>query len=85
MRQRIVLEPEEQREGGSASAITELVQWKRGRALEAESVLLEGTGLTAEELKGLFGKMLLIRRFEEAVEQAFRRGQIGGYVHVYIG
>ena len=66
-------------------AITELVQWKRGRALEAESVLLEGTGLTAEELKGLFGKMLLIRRFEEAVEQAFRRGQIGGYVHVYIG
>lgn len=29
--------------------------------------------------------MILIRRFEEATEAAFRRGKIGGYLHVYIG
>ena len=29
--------------------------------------------------------MIFIRRFEEATEAAFRRGKIGGYLHVYIG
>ena len=29
--------------------------------------------------------MILIRRFEEATEREFRRGKIGGYLHVYIG
>ncbi|MFQ5829390.1 MAG: hypothetical protein ACE5JD_09580 [Candidatus Methylomirabilia bacterium] len=66
-------------------AVRELAQWKRERALEAESGLLEGTGLTEEEPKALFGQMLLVRRFEDEVEQAYRRGQIGGYAHVYIG
>jgi pyruvate dehydrogenase E1 component alpha subunit len=66
-------------------AVRELAQWKRERDLEAESGPLEGTGLTEEELKALFGQMLLVRRFEEEVEQAYRRGQIGGYAHVYIG
>ena len=30
-------------------------------------------------------QMILIRRFEEASEREFRRGKIGGYLHVYIG
>ncbi len=30
-------------------------------------------------------QMILIRRFEEATEREFRRGRIGGYLHVYIG
>src|SRR5229473_3982709 len=30
-------------------------------------------------------QMILIRRFEEATEREFRRGKIGGYLHVYIG
>ena len=29
--------------------------------------------------------MIFIRRFEEATEREFRRGKIGGYLHVYIG
>ena len=66
-------------------AFNEVAQWKWKRALEAEGGLLEATGFTAEEIQGLFGKMLLVRRFEEAVEQAFRRGQVGGYGHLYNG
>ncbi|HUJ13919.1 MAG TPA: pyruvate dehydrogenase (acetyl-transferring) E1 component subunit alpha [Thermoanaerobaculia bacterium] len=30
-------------------------------------------------------RMIFIRRFEEATEREFRRGKIGGYLHVYIG
>jgi pyruvate dehydrogenase E1 component alpha subunit len=30
-------------------------------------------------------QMVFIRRFEEATEKEFRRGKIGGYLHVYIG
>jgi pyruvate dehydrogenase E1 component alpha subunit len=29
--------------------------------------------------------MIFIRRFEEATEREFRKGKIGGYLHVYIG
>ena len=66
-------------------AFNEVAQWKWKRALEAEGGLLEATGFTAEGLKELLEKMFLVRRFEEAVEQAFRRGQVGGYVHLYNG
>lgn len=66
-------------------AFNEVAQWKWKRALEAERGLLEATGFAAEELQGLFGKMLLVRRFEEAVEQACRREEVGGYVHLYNG
>jgi len=30
-------------------------------------------------------KLVLIRRFEEATEREFRKGKIGGYLHVYTG
>ena len=30
-------------------------------------------------------EMIVIRRFEEATEREFRKGKIGGYLHVYIG
>lgn len=33
----------------------------------------------------LLEQMLRIRRFEEATEREFRKGKIGGYLHVYIG
>jgi pyruvate dehydrogenase E1 component alpha subunit len=39
----------------------------------------------APEWKDLLRQMILIRRFEEATEREFRRGKIGGYLHVYIG
>jgi pyruvate dehydrogenase E1 component alpha subunit len=37
------------------------------------------------EWTDILRQMILIRRFEEATEKEFRRGKIGGYLHVYIG
>src|SRR5881275_2890050 len=39
----------------------------------------------APEWLDILRQMILIRRFEEATEREFRRGKIGGYLHVYIG
>jgi pyruvate dehydrogenase E1 component alpha subunit len=39
----------------------------------------------APEWTDLLQQMILIRRFEEATEREFRKGKIGGYLHVYIG
>lgn len=38
-----------------------------------------------EELITLYRKMLLIRRFEEHCDKAYRQDKIGGYLHLYIG
>lgn len=45
----------------------------------------EEASLSAEEHLQLYRKMVLIRVFEEACQRAFRKGQIGGYLHLYIG
>jgi len=37
------------------------------------------------EWPDILRQMIFIRRFEEASEREFRRGKIGGYLHVYIG
>src|SRR5918992_2976773 len=42
-------------------------------------------GLSSEELRDLFRGMLLIRRFEERVEERFRAGELPGFLHVAIG
>lgn len=39
----------------------------------------------APEWTEILRQMIFIRRFEEATEREFRRGRIGGYLHVYIG
>jgi pyruvate dehydrogenase E1 component subunit alpha len=39
----------------------------------------------APEWSDILRQMILIRRFEEATEREFRRGKIGGYLHVYSG
>src|SRR4029450_11511928 len=41
--------------------------------------------LSAEELREFFREMLLIRRFEEKVEERFRAGELPGFLHVAIG
>jgi len=41
--------------------------------------------VTREEALTLFRKMILIRRFEELAEEAYGRGRIGGFLHLYIG
>jgi pyruvate dehydrogenase E1 component alpha subunit len=42
-------------------------------------------GLSDERLRDLFHQMLLIRRFEEKVEDRFRAGELPGFLHVAIG
>ena len=42
-------------------------------------------GLSDEKLRDLFREMLLIRRFEEKVEDRFRAGELPGFLHVAIG
>jgi pyruvate dehydrogenase E1 component alpha subunit len=41
--------------------------------------------LTSEDLRELLREMLLIRRFEEKVEERFRAGELPGFLHVAIG
>ena len=42
-------------------------------------------GASREKLRGLYREMLLIRRFEEKVEERFRAGDLAGFLHVAIG
>jgi acetoin:2,6-dichlorophenolindophenol oxidoreductase subunit alpha len=44
-----------------------------------------GRGVSAEVLRRFFREMLLIRRFEEKVEERFRAGELPGFLHVAIG
>ncbi|HEX7084311.1 MAG TPA: thiamine pyrophosphate-dependent enzyme [Gaiellaceae bacterium] len=43
------------------------------------------TALSEETLKHFLAEMLLIRRFEEKVEERFRAGELPGFLHVAIG
>lgn len=43
------------------------------------------TSLPSAELERFLGQMLLIRRFEQAVEERYRDGEIPGFVHLAIG
>jgi acetoin:2,6-dichlorophenolindophenol oxidoreductase subunit alpha len=45
----------------------------------------EKGSLSSEELRDFFRDMLLIRRFEEKVEERFRAGELPGFLHVAIG
>jgi acetoin:2,6-dichlorophenolindophenol oxidoreductase subunit alpha len=42
-------------------------------------------GSSQEKLRGFYREMLLIRRFEEKVEERFRAGELSGFLHVAIG
>ena len=45
----------------------------------------KGKTLAPERLKEFLREMLLIRRFEEKVEERFRAGELPGFLHVAIG
>jgi len=45
----------------------------------------KGHTVSAERLKDFLREMLLIRRFEEHVEERFRAGELPGFLHVAIG
>jgi acetoin:2,6-dichlorophenolindophenol oxidoreductase subunit alpha len=44
-----------------------------------------GKGVSEDTLRDFFREMLLIRRFEEKVEERFRAGELPGFLHVAIG
>ncbi len=43
------------------------------------------TGIDLTDAVAWYRQMVIGRRFEEETERAFRRGKIGGYLHVYSG
>ncbi len=43
------------------------------------------TGISEQRLRDFLREMLLIRRFEEKVEERFRAGELPGFLHVAIG
>jgi TPP-dependent pyruvate/acetoin dehydrogenase alpha subunit len=45
----------------------------------------EGAAAAATSPADLYRRMLLIRRFEEAVQRLFQRGEVHGTTHLYIG
>ena len=47
--------------------------------------LEQPTRLAYETLRGFLREMLLIRRFEEKVEERFRAGDLSGFLHVALG
>src|ERR1043166_9625555 len=51
----------------------------------AASATVDDVASCAPEWTQILRQMIFIRRFEEATEKEFRRGKIGGYLHVYIG
>ena len=54
--------------------------------LGREMAKVEQRGALSEEtLRDFFREMLLIRRFEEKVEERFRAGELPGFLHVAIG
>jgi pyruvate dehydrogenase E1 component alpha subunit len=44
-----------------------------------------GQGVSEDVLRRFFREMLVIRRFEEKVEERFRAGELPGFLHVAIG
>lgn len=52
---------------------------------KTQSTAVVDEAACSPEWEELLRKMIFIRRFEEATEREFRKGKIGGYLHVYIG
>src|ERR671917_85985 len=52
---------------------------------KVEEEAVSSGGLSDERLRELLREMLLIRRFEEKVEERFRAGELPGFLHVAIG
>jgi pyruvate dehydrogenase E1 component alpha subunit len=55
------------------------------RPTAQERITPQALGLDNATLVDFYRQMVQIRLFEEAAQRAFRRGKIGGYLHVYSG
>ncbi len=67
--------------------MAEATKTKRKPAQKAKNKKAGGAfgGLSDELVLELFREMLLYRRFEEKVEEAYAIGKIGGFCHLHIG
>lgn len=45
----------------------------------------EGKRLDKNELLNMYRQMVLIRKFEERAGEMYKRGKVGGFLHLYIG
>src|SRR5258708_11372034 len=52
---------------------------------EQASATIDPVAACAPEWMDVLRQMILIRRFEEATEREFRKGKIGGDLHLYSG
>jgi TPP-dependent pyruvate/acetoin dehydrogenase alpha subunit len=50
-----------------------------------ERVVVEAPGLARAAGTALLERMILIRRFEDAVQRLFQRGEVHGTTHLYSG
>ena len=62
-----------------------LANRQMAKAKNQQSTAAVDDPVCAPEWTDILRQMILIRRFEEATEREFRRGKIGGYLHVYSG
>jgi len=46
---------------------------------------VEHRRVETERLQEWYRSMVFLRRFEEQAERSFRRGKVGGYLHLYVG
>jgi pyruvate dehydrogenase E1 component alpha subunit len=69
-------------EGGLMATEAKAAPRKRGAT---KSTARTGAKASPEELLQHYGRMLLIRRFEEKAGQLYGMGLIGGFCHLYIG
>ena len=53
--------------------------------VKEQTATIDDTAACAPEWTEILRQMIFIRRFEEATEREFRKGKIGGYLHVYSG
>jgi len=53
--------------------------------VKEQTATIDETAACAPEWTEILRQMIFIRRFEEATEREFRKGKIGGYLHVYSG
>ena len=56
-----------------------------GKQKAEPSTAVADVAACAPEWTEILREMIFVRRFEEATEREFRRGKIGGYLHVYSG
>jgi len=66
-------------------ATTQSQSSRKRRRQDEPAVAGDHAAVGNEALIEFYRHMVLIRLFEEAAQRAFRRGKIGGYLHVYVG